>query len=103
MDALTRLHEWQSKYRERCVDLSKQPGYGTHDWELRLTNVNQKPGDDWIETEEEVHHATVVGIDNDWDFPDRYEKAPNFIHNVVEGDLHTLIHKTIDRANALGL
>jgi len=105
MGALKRLSNWQLQYRERAVELTKPPGYGVHDWELKLRNVNLKPGNDWVETEfkEGIHHATVVGIDGEIGGNNRYSRASNFVHGIAEEDLENLIHAVIDRAEELGL
>ena len=111
MDALERLSNWQLQCRGRTVTLEKPPGYGVHDWSLKLRNVDLKPSDlsnesdDWVETEwiEGVHHACVVGIDGEIGRNNQYSRAPNFVHGIKEEDLEILIHKVIDKAEELCL
>lgn len=104
MSALKRLDDWQSKQRGRSVKLYKPSGYGVHDWELKLINVNIEPKEGWVETEinKLVHVGTVFAIDSKSSNP-QYTEAENFVDGVEEGNLEELINKAIDRAEELGL
>lgn len=105
MNALQRLQAWVEEYRGRQVSINKYNGYQPHDWEVRLSNVDVKPKEDWVECDESVSGnkwATVIGIDDNKIKNPTYVNAENFVLGVKE-DLDSTIYLTISRVEELGL